>query len=296
MVTATLESKRLPHAIQSGPAAASLWLVAELMSAVLLAVLILLLPTAGRHFVLGDGGVLEPDGVLIVGVPVVIGAVAAYSFIERRVRSALAMRTPGMLAGYATREAGERPTRIPGWIASLLKLCVGLGAAVYAATHAAGDHGIAALNLILFGVFCVGSSILTGVALVIRRRPGWSADLLGPAILELPWGVGLFLVGRNMAPRGELASAELVSFFIVAMAVVCATWLGVKFAIRAIRDAGGGSDITDFAEEAAEGILARYSAAPTVKDRQRAHAIGRFTLYAVFIAAGVLLIGIPIIS
>lgn len=299
MVTATLETKRLPHATQSGPAAASLWVASQVLSTAITVALLLLLPVAGRHFIREDSGgfAVAPDDVLLLGLPIFVAAVVVSVILERRIGAALAMRTPGMLIDYASREPSRHPTRVPGWIAELFKTVLGLAAAFYAAAHAAGDHGLTALMLPLLGIVTLASVLVRGTAMAIKRRPGWLGDLLERAVNDLCLAIGLFFIGHNVAPRGHLTSPEIVTFFLLALVVIWAVYLGLKWAIRAIRNADGGEGIADFAEDAAEGVLTRYyNAAPTENDRQRAHRIGRITLYAILITIAGLMIGVALFS
>lgn len=299
MVTATLETKRLPHATQSGPAAASLWIASQALSAGLIVVQVLLLPVAGRHFTdNGSGGpAVIPDDVFVLGGLIFVAAFIACIFLRRRINAALAMRTPGMLVEYTSREPSRHPTRLPGWIAEILKIGVGLTAAFYAATHAAGDHGFTALMLIMLGLVSLGSSVSAGVTVAVKHSPGWSIDLFTHLVSGLCWVTGLLYIGRNVAPRGDFTSPEVAPFPLLAAAVVCAICLGIKWTARAIRNSGGHEELTDFAEEAAEGVLTRYyNAAPTEDDRQRAHRIGRITLYAILVTISALMLVALLVS
>lgn len=296
MVTTTLDRGRLPHPLQSGPTAACLWIGLKALSLVYGATLILLLPAIGRHFSRGDSGSLMPDGVLMAGAVVFILAVAAKGFADRKIQDGVAMRTPGMMRGYADTPVCARPSRGPDWVASLLIACTELGAAIYVATHATAEHGVTALMLMLMGVVGVGVFVVRASIAAFRRQLSWGADLLELVILRAAPAIGFFILGSRIAPSGELSSPETVNTIGLMLLGICIFLAGIKFAFRELKLTGGGSEIAEFADEAAEGILDRYNAAPTVKDRQQARAAGRSVLYLVLLIAAVALIGIPLLT
>lgn len=279
----TIETPRIPHAVQAGPTTTILWLTGRAISLIVSVAPILLLPVAGRHLIFHEGVPL-PDASLSIGLVVVYAALLAAGGVKRWINSALTMRIPGQMGAFGSRDV-IGSTRVPEVISALVVLVAEIAAAFYSATHATGDHGATALFLMLAGVLGVVIFARKAVESVMRRNGGWQGDIAVNVIAWLVSPVALFFMGRFLAPRGALTDPAIVGGLV---SVVVATYILIWAVSFLTKKASPTTGLRGLAEGVSDGVLSRMNAAPTMTDRIRGTRVALLVIYIALGAAIVL--------
>ena len=287
----TTAPSHTPHPLQSGFGLGSLWLASGAIGILARGAIILFLPELGRGLVWVDG-VLTPGTPFLTLVAIAIPVLCALLITQGGVRKLIDMHTPGRLLKDAP------PSSI---IPSVTLVAVGnivlLAAALYAATHSNGDHGVTKMMLPLLGVVLLAA--LPGRALRVRveNRPGWRGEVSLTVADAATFGVGLLIVGRLASP-GVLSRVPMGLTLSIAVAVLMAS-LFIAFLMRALRqertqrNPGASGPLRSLSDRIVEARIA----SPTSRHYEAAHhvvvtiAVSTGVLFVVFsLAMNVLLL------
>ena len=264
---ATMAPTRTPHPLQSGFDLGSLWLASGAIGILARGAIILSLPELGRGLVWVDG-VLTPSASLLAPVAIAIPVLCALLLAQGGVRKLIDMHIPGRLLEDAP------PSSI---VPSVALVAVGnivlLAAALYAATHSNGDHGVTRMMLLLLGV--VFLSALPGRVLRTRieKRPGWRGDASLAVADAVTLGVGLLVAGRLASP-GVLSHvpAALVVYAAAVTFVISLFFALLVGASRQERERGRGGS-SGFLRTFSDRIVDARVASPTLRHYETAHRV-----------------------
>lgn len=263
----TTAPSRTPHPLQSGFDLGSLWLASGAIGILARGAIILSLPELGRGLVWVDG-VLTPSASLLAPVAIAIPVLCALLLAQGGVRKLIDMHIPGRLL-----EEAPPSSIVPSAALVAVGNIVLLAAALYAATHSNGDHGVTRMMLPLLGVVLL--SALPGRVLRVRieNRPGWRGDVSLTVADAATFGVGLLIVGRLASP-GVLSRVPVDLTLSVAVAVLVAS-LFIAFLVRASRQerAQRKPGASGLLRTLSDRIVDARIASPTLRHYEMAHRV-----------------------
>lgn len=281
----TTAPSRTPHAIQSGLLPGLLWVLHIALGIIGLALTLLILPEAGRHFAWKDG-VLTPDTTFTVGIAIALAVMVVITLAQLAIRRFLDMRIPGRLLND-----GLPAVMAPTLIATALGNTILGFAAFHAATHSSGDHGLTKMALVTIGV-CVLAALPGGLLFIWGRgRPGRREEMI-VVTTDLATGGAILLIASASSSGGIFHSVlEGLGIGNIVIATALISLIIGVISVAENRGCKAGKEAAkDPLRTLSDRIVDTRIASPTVRHYRRAY---RLTL--VVVGGGLVIITLSVL-